>query len=101
MITLTNELIDTYDLEGEPEGILEARRLCFYDVNDYPIPTMNGKYVDAPLLMIEEIDEENSGVFESTDGKRVWLMKPVEAIHLSREQADFIKKYFGDDDDGR
>ena len=100
MITLTNELIDTYDLEGEPEGILEARRLCFYDVNDYPIPTMNRKYIDAPLLMVEEIDEENSGIFDSTDGKRVWLMKPVDAIALTRAQADFIKKYFEEDKDG-
>lgn len=96
MIEITDDMEPTHDLNANISGFIQSRVLRLYEKEDI-IPTMD-KWIDPPLLMIEEIDEK-SGEYKPPkgyDGDPIILMKPVDAIAITKEQAEFFKKHFGE-----
>lgn len=92
MIRISNYIEPTHDINAKITGFIETETLTLYEKTDQ-IPTMS-EWIEPPLLMIEELDNRKTGIYDSTDGQEIILMKPKQAIKITIEQAEVIKKFF-------
>lgn len=98
MIELFQDVVATQDLNAQVNGFIVKKTIRLYEKKD-TIPTYE-KWVEPPLIMVEVLDDEvRTEIFDSTDGREIILMKPLDAISLSDKQTEFFKKYWKEDGD--